>query len=145
METALQFPVTMLPHRFPAAFQEMPRQHFPDSLEHPLSVCFRRTKTQHLAQPFPVHSRFHSRITEDALDFRGKNNAGSPFRIKTGLHPQPVTEQVQFPLSPVPNGKGENAVQALDKIHAMCHITCQQNLRVAVSGKFHSFPLQFLS
>ena len=82
-------------------------------------------------------------MREQGLDFRAKDQFAILEGIKQGLYAAAVAAEQQAPSPLIPNGKGENAVQARADRVAPAYVALQDDLRIACGFKAPAQRFQF--
>src|SRR5699024_2597838 len=110
MWTALQLPVTDVPHRVFPAHKTVSGKHLVYSTADSFSICFRLPESKDLAESVPVDHRLHAGESEDPFQFRGKDQGISPAGVEQGLHSHSVPEQIQGLFQSIPESNGKNSI-----------------------------------
>ncbi len=92
-----------------------------------------------LLQGLGIEPLFIGRMGQDALDFRGEDEAALRVARRDGivkwLYPEGIPGREEGLIPFVPDGKGEHAPQALRELLAPLLVPMEQHLRVPLAGE----------
>ena len=89
-----------------------------------------RTDGENFPQSVVVDFRDKAGVAEQGFWLGTEDQSVGKLRVKQGLGAGPVPVEKQFFLSLIPDGKGKDAVEPLNKILAVAHVGVEDNLGV---------------
>ncbi len=140
-----EFPIVPQPQALPVKNAALSRQQFPHIPENTLPRRPARADQKQLRRALRIHLRRNIRVPQNCFDLRGEYQGSiRRHRVKKRLYPHPIPGQKQ--RFPIPDRKGENAVQAVYTRGPPLHAGFQQHLRIRVTVKlparFRQLPAQ---
>ena len=135
MLVRFQLPIGPVGITLGGEFGPVPGQQRFDLPEHTGCGRARRAEQQHGAQTVRIDLGFDRRMAQHGADRRAEHQSVMYARDKQGLDAQPVAAQDKPPLLLLPEGKGENAVEALEGVRVPLEKGVQQHFGVRVAAE----------